>query len=38
MKINKSEQGFVTLIVVLVIIIVAAICFAYMRVKGAQEG
>lgn len=36
MKIRRSEQGFITMIVVLVLILVAAIFFAYIRVKNSQ--
>ena len=36
MKIRKPEQGFITMIVALLFIIVAVVLFAYLRVKGAQ--
>ena len=39
MKNRKTdERGFITMIVVLLLILAAAIFFAYMRVKHAQQG
>lgn len=39
MKINRSdERGFVTMIVILLLILGIAIFFAYTRVKSAQQG
>lgn len=38
MKHKKNESGFITMIVILVLILAAAIFFAYMRVKNAQQG
>ncbi len=39
MKIRRNdEQGFITMIVVLLLILGAAIFFAYMRVKAHQQG
>jgi hypothetical protein len=36
MKDRRSEQGFVTMVVVLLLIIGVVIFFAYSRVKNAQ--
>lgn len=36
MKDRRSEQGFFTMIVALLLILSIAIFFAYMRVKNAQ--
>lgn len=39
MKIRRDdEQGFITMIVMLVLILALAIFFAYTRVKSAQQG
>lgn len=39
MKIRSSnERGFITMIVVLLLIIAVAVFFAYTRVKTAQQG
>jgi len=35
---NKNQSGFITMIVILVLILAAAIFFAYMRVKTHQQG
>lgn len=35
---RDEERGFITMIVILVLILLAAIFFAYMRVKNAQTG
>lgn len=37
MKLQKDERGFITMIVCLVLILIAAIIFAYMRVKTHQQ-
>lgn len=34
---NKNQGGFITMIIILVLILVAAIFFAYMRVKTHQQ-
>jgi hypothetical protein len=36
MKDRNSEQGFITMLVVLLLVLGVAIFFAYMRVKNAQ--
>ena len=39
MKIRRSdERGFVTMIVVLILILAVAVFFAYTRVQSAQQG
>lgn len=39
MKIRRDdEQGFITMIVMLILILALAIFFAYTRVKSAQQG
>lgn len=38
MKQKNNESGFITMIVILVLILAAAIFFAYLRVKHAQQG
>lgn len=35
---KKNEQGFITMIVILLAILLLAIFFAYTRVKTAQQG
>jgi cell division protein FtsL len=37
-KVRDDERGFITMIVVLVLILAVAIFFAYARVKSAHQG
>lgn len=38
MKLNKNQNGFFTMIVVLLTILITVIVFAFLRVKSHQQG
>lgn len=35
-KLNSSQSGFITMIIILVALLVAVVLFAYLRVKNAK--